>query len=1448
MVISLILILLIFFLLADDPLLIPYNDQLLEYLTRVSSSMIESTNSITLSSKEFDILLILSSKQSKNDKIEQLCSIFFRLLRQNILSKKKKKNKNKLSKKFSSEQNLNISILKVLQNLLTNIENPIEKYLHLLPILCSKIIQRDQRIELIQLFQVFINQSKINMLSSSSTIWYLKQLIELNSWNTEQVDEPDYERRLNSYKEITTKQDINEDKPEYLCLFYHCLYELHYSINDLSLREYASQCIHLFLEKLPSYQSYFLTEIRLILKQSTLSINIRQEFLRHLSYLIDINQTNEDLNDLKRLRNLNDIEIDFFHNLTHVQIHRRYRSLKRLKIIHTEENFRLTTITNYLLPIVCSFINDVINNELPDIHDEIVFVCLTNFSQLLPWIKYNQLFISYFRQLTSTTKQILNLTQKRCLTKTISAIIDGFHFQINNNENERIGKNIQQRLLPMIINLLSENSFSIDSLTKNGISTKTSSIDDQRQQAVLLTITTSLIAIKLIVIFPHEFIEQHISTILLHLITLLRSRIYSIRDQARDCLCKCITILGKRYFKFIIEELISNLQRGYQHFVLLHTINTILIHISTLTYDFNIDSTIKIIVNLFIQDYFNLEKTESSKANEHENSSYKPSNIPEAKTNKTENIMELCGKLIHTNQELFLCIEPIRQQLLLNNDSKQITKCEKCLQRFQIGLINNTYITNEILLTFIYHLLTKTEENLSDEKQIINNNNNEKNIYEERNKYHLIPAEPKRGHARVAQAIKYTKKTNIHCLISWTLNLLNKLIKKFKTNDENFLSMIDPFIIHIEICLNSQYIDVIISSLRNLSSLLEYSFPSLTKERITNLYKKVFDLLKIYSSISSTNDMNDLLILSYKILGIFVQRSINDNVQLTSDEYQCLFTYIETDFLNTHRQSSAFLLLRSIMRHSITIISSDKNLRQQLDNLLRSRLMFLIVQSPYEHIRTTCRELFHIYLFSYEHTKTKLKSYFDFFLLQLDYENNSGRLSVLIFLQNLFQDLTKQRLNDYAAYFFLPLACHYYNEMNSECKKQFQTNLNLLLEKIDQQHRNDILKNIVFSWMNDKIEHRCLALQLFIIFIEIEHEQFDQYVFDILDFILKEFNSMENIDEQEKFYDQYIYHLINNLISIIKYCPNSLQILQLRTKWLDLLKIIDEKYLLHEHLWIRYISTQLFGLLFNMNKSEDIIQILNKYSIEDNHLNSPNNKRLKKSNLDQESLFIHYIITYDLSISPLKKIQRLCLCSCSQLKPSGLTDEFCLQITKNLIYLSKLLLLSNSNYMDLIIRRCSRLTTFESTKYPNEITRRSSIFKWIAALVLDLSSLLTNYLKAFLIIIEREIERDETTINLPLKVLAQEVFDVFKRHYDIHLITSIYADIAKQRRTKRLERKQKLAILAINQPEVAYRKKRVKQTKRLGLGKKKRMKSIENAKKNRRKKVINKTNDDIDDF
>ena len=63
---------------------------------------------------------------------------------------------------------------------------------------------------------------------------------------------------------------MNQNQNEYLYLFYHCLYELYYSINDLSLREYAFQCLELFLKKNSFYQTYAFINI---LKEWSLTLS-----------------------------------------------------------------------------------------------------------------------------------------------------------------------------------------------------------------------------------------------------------------------------------------------------------------------------------------------------------------------------------------------------------------------------------------------------------------------------------------------------------------------------------------------------------------------------------------------------------------------------------------------------------------------------------------------------------------------------------------------------------------------------------------------------------------------------------------------------------------------------------------------------------------------------------------------------------------------------------------------------------------------------------------------------------------------------------------------------------------------------------------------------------------------------------------------------------------------
>lgn len=140
-----------FLFLADDPLICDENERLLNYLKQISISMIDSKNSMSLTEKEFEILLVLTRKPSTIAMTEELSSIFVRLLRQNVLTKKKKKS--------SSKSELVLSILSILENLFRQIENPFEKHFKEFPILFSKIVEREQRINLMKVVQVFIDRS-----------------------------------------------------------------------------------------------------------------------------------------------------------------------------------------------------------------------------------------------------------------------------------------------------------------------------------------------------------------------------------------------------------------------------------------------------------------------------------------------------------------------------------------------------------------------------------------------------------------------------------------------------------------------------------------------------------------------------------------------------------------------------------------------------------------------------------------------------------------------------------------------------------------------------------------------------------------------------------------------------------------------------------------------------------------------------------------------------------------------------------------------------------------------------------------------------------------------------------------------------------------------------------------------------------------------------------------
>ena len=77
----------------------------------------------------------------------------------------------------------------------------------------------------------------------------------------------------------------------------------------------------------------------------------------------------------------------------------------------------------------------------------------------------------------------------------------------------------------------------------------------------------------------------------------------------------------------------------------------------------------------------------------------------------------------------------------------------------------------------------------------------------------------------------------------------------------------------------------------------------------------------------------------------------------------------------------------------------------------------------------------------------------------------------------------------------------------------------------------------------------------------------------------------------------------------------------------------------------------------------------------------------------------------------------------------------------------------------------SGVATFESIKFLHKVTRCLSVLSLPTLCIVNRTSLAV-------------IERGDTTINLRLTVLGEEVPVILMHHADMHLVTSIYSEIA----------------------------------------------------------------------
>lgn len=331
-----------------------------------------------------------------------------------------------------AEENMEHAVNTII-NLLGHSTNP-QVYIKNIAVLFNKVGPVEVRKLLIKLLYSIAENAQNN----KDILTRIAHIVgELNAYNKRWIEQPDFDRRLEAYKEIYKLADSCEiDVDLAILIANNCFYSIR-SEKDIGLRDGAGLCLKRILPALlMKYRST--NEGQFLVRDTVLSLisngirDTKNEIMRNESIAIlgtlakECPDADVVLSDLAPLANKDDIEVDFFENMCHLQMHRRVRALMRFcKVFKkTTKCPAPRTLTNFILPLASTYLLDdkyTDKNSLIDGGIEVVATCC----RLLPWYHYEVILKLYLNKIRSTTEH-----QKQ-LTRILIGILDAFHFDFS---------------------------------------------------------------------------------------------------------------------------------------------------------------------------------------------------------------------------------------------------------------------------------------------------------------------------------------------------------------------------------------------------------------------------------------------------------------------------------------------------------------------------------------------------------------------------------------------------------------------------------------------------------------------------------------------------------------------------------------------------------------------------------------------------------------------------------------------------------------------------------------------------------------------------------------------------------------------------------------------------------------------------------------------------------
>ncbi|TMW55858.1 hypothetical protein Poli38472_008506 [Pythium oligandrum] len=483
-------------------------------------------------------------------------------------------------------------------------------------------------------------------------------LQQLNAFDAKKIEEVDFETRMDALNRVNQRDfapftDETWLLAPVLAQYLQCMHDTEYSVRSTALAglslymRLASTTEHTSprgIVLLNVLESMIMPCVRASVKVP--SEDTRRGFILLLGTIADYEQLHElpyIPGDLAFLRRADDVEADFFFNLTHIQVHRKRRAILKLGTLmaqmaekkaaqettamklaavtaaqpgdedeeDNEENdvemteakeewFSNSTVNHLLLPLVMHFIYEAQAKAQESLRQEAA-QCIGSAAGLLGWSHY----LALLRRLLKSIEGHGDMEQP--IIATVCAVIDHHHFTnaaISTSkswqdvraeqqkakqkkgeaetEEDAVTFRVQDQMETQVLPMLKKYLFK--AVTAKGASkiSATTSFDDSivSSQHVTVRVPLALAIVKVLRRLRQSSFYLEFPKLLVSFTKLLKSKDDDVRSSARVTLVRIVEELGTPYLLPVVEELRHTLQDGYMVHVLAYTLHVIMEKVS----------------------------------------------------------------------------------------------------------------------------------------------------------------------------------------------------------------------------------------------------------------------------------------------------------------------------------------------------------------------------------------------------------------------------------------------------------------------------------------------------------------------------------------------------------------------------------------------------------------------------------------------------------------------------------------------------------------------------------------------------------------------------------------------------------------------------------------------------------------------------------------------------